>query len=57
MNVIWVAPEPDRPRRHQDQGLARLGVAGVDPGRVAEAEPGQRPELDEQVPERAERPR
>ena len=24
MNVIWVTPEPDRPRRHEGERLARL---------------------------------
>ena len=54
MNVIWVAPSPMARGAIRISALRACGVAGVDPRRVAEAEPGQRPELDEQVPERAE---
>ena len=53
MNVICVDPEADRPRRHQQERLARLRVLALDPGVVAEAHPGERPELDEQMAERA----
>ena len=45
-------PEPDRPRRHQQQCLARLRVVALDPGVVAEAHPRQRTQLDEQVAHR-----
>ncbi len=46
--------EADRPGRHEGQRLARLGVAEVDPRLEAEAEPGDRADLDEQMRQRAE---
>ena len=47
-------PQPDRAGCHQDQRLAGLCVARVDPGRVAETHPREWADLDEQVAERAQ---
>ncbi len=53
MNVICVAPSPIARGAISSERLARLRVVAVDPRVVAEPEPRQRPELDEQVAERA----
>ena len=52
MNVIWVAPSPIARGAISTSALRACGSPSVDPRRVAEAEPAQRPELDEQVAER-----
>ena len=52
--VIWVAPRPMARGAIRARALRACGVAEVDPRLEAEAEPGQRPDLDQQVGERPE---
>ena len=51
-NVIWVAPRPMARGAISASALRATVVAEVDPRRVAEAEAGQRPDLDQEVAER-----
>ena len=53
MNVICVAPSPIARGAISSSALRASRIAAVDPRRVAEPEPRQRTELDEQVAERA----
>ncbi len=53
MNVICVAPSPIARGAISGEGLARMRIGGIDPRVVAEPEPGERPDLDQEVAERA----
>ena len=52
MNVTWPAPSPNARGAMSSRACLRLGIVAIDPGLVAEPEPPERLELDEQVAQR-----